>query len=357
MRPLTVREIGLTQFKNYTQARFTLGERFNLISGLNGIGKTNLLDALYYLSTGRSFFSSFDQRVVQQQTDFFRLEAHLIKGGDQHKMVIKVRPGALKELVLDGAIIRRVSDHLGFMPVVFSAPKDSEIVYGSSPARRKYTDHLLCQIDPRYLRHLMTYTQLLQMRNATLKQVFPDMQRIVSTYDEQMAPAAAYIFEKRKWLVDVFQPLLQETYRTLSENREDVEIRYVSQLYTYPYEVLADMNREHDRHAHRTNAGIHKDDFELIIKGLPAKEFGSQGQIKSLIFALHLSKYRVLLEETGFKPLLMLDDIFDKLDERRLLHLMDLLSADIYGQVFITDTSSDRVSSFLSSGLLHHIEI
>jgi DNA replication and repair protein RecF len=272
-------------------------------------------------------------------------------------MIIKVKPGTMKELVLDGTPLDRISDHLGFMPLVFSAPRDIDLVHGTSQSRRRYMDHLLCQVDQNYLRALVTYNHLLHMRNAALKQGFPDLRRMITTYDEQMAPLARFIYEKRKWLIDFFEPLLSETYLTLSENRENVKIQYESKLSGYPYEVLADMNWEADRNTMRSNAGIHKDDYDLEIKDMPAKEYGSQGQIKSLIFALHLSKYAVLRDQTGIKPLLILDDIFDKLDERRLYQLMEILASDQFGQIFISDTSRDRVSNFLPGGLLHQIEM
>jgi DNA replication and repair protein RecF len=357
MKSLAIREVVLTNFKNYAEARFSFGEKFNLVSGLNGIGKTNLLDAIYYMSVGKSYFTPYDQRVVRQEEAFFRLEGDFHKDNLAHKIIIKVKPGTLKELVLDHTVIPRISEHLGYIPVVFSAPRDIDLVYGSSLSRRRYMDHLLCQVDHQYLQALVKYNHLLDMRNAALKQGFADLPRIVATYDEQMAPLAALIYEKRKWVNEIFGPLLRETYLTLSENREGIDFRYESGLHEYPYAVLADMNWEADKNTGRTNAGIHKDDYKLSIKNMSAREYGSQGQVKSLIFALHLSKYIILRDQSGHKPLLILDDIFDKLDERRLQRLMEILMAPEFGQVFISDTSSTRVSSFLPSGLIHSIEM
>jgi DNA replication and repair protein RecF len=355
--PLAIGEVVLTNFKNYAQAQFILGEKINLISGLNGMGKTNLLDAIYYLSVGKSYFTPYDQRVVRKDETFFRLEGSVLKESNRHKIIIKVNPGSFKELALDGILINRISEHLGFIPIVFSAPRDVDLIYGTSQIRRRYFDHLLCQIDQQYLQALVMYNHLLLMRNAALKQGFPDLKNMISTYDEQMARPAAIIFEKRKWLVESIRPLLSQTYQWLSENREGIDIQYESQLHQYPYEVLADMNWEADRNTMRTNAGIHKDDYALSIKNMPAKEYGSQGQIKSLIFALHLSKYSILRDQSGYKPLLILDDIFDKLDERRLHRLMEILTTDDFGQIFISDTSSVRVGGFLPGSLLHHIEM
>src|SRR4030095_16481462 len=251
----------------------------------------------------------------------------------------------------------RISHHLGFLPVVFSAPRDIDLIYGSGISRRRYIDHLLCQIDQSYLQALVSYNHLLQMRNAVLKQSPQDMRRLIATYDDQMSPLAKIIFEKRKWLANLIEPLLHSTYRTLSENRESVNFIYDSGLKTYPYEVLADIHWESDKNTMRTNAGIHKDDYQLRIKNMPAKDYGSQGHIKSLIFALHLSKYQVLSEQSGFKPILILDDIFDKLDERRLIRLMEILTSDEYGQILLSDTNRKRVSDFLSGDQLNEIEM
>jgi len=357
MKPMVIEQVSFINFKNYSDVRFQFGDKFNLVHGLNGTGKTNLLDGVYYLCVGKSYFTPHDQKVVRYNESFFRLEGDVRKEDTRHKVVIKGRPGILKELSLDGMVMDRISSHLGFMPVVFSAPRDIDLIYGSSISRRRYIDHLLCQVDQSYLQALVSYNHLLQMRNAALKQDYKDLRRVISAYDDQMAPLSSLIFEKRKWLATLIEPLLQLTYLTLSENREGVSMTYESKMKDYPYEVLADMHWESDKNTMRTNAGIHKDDYHLRIKNMPAKEYGSQGQIKSLIFALHLSKYKVLSEQSGFKPILILDDIFDKLDERRLVKLMELLTLPDYGQVLLSDTNRRRVSDFLPKDQLNEIEM
>ncbi|HJW31113.1 MAG TPA: AAA family ATPase, partial [Saprospiraceae bacterium] len=222
MKTLAVRQVALTHFKNYHEARFTFNDRFNLISGRNGLGKTNLLDAIYYLSVGKSYFTPFDQRVVEQGESFFRLEGEVMKDSAMHHVLFKVQPGLTKTVTVDRIEINRISEHVGFIPIVFSAPRDIELVTGSGQARRRYFDHLLCQMDPEYLKALMEYNYLLQMRNAALKNGFTDLRRVVQTYDQQMAPYAQFIFEKRKWLIRVFEDNLQMAYLQLSEGREEV---------------------------------------------------------------------------------------------------------------------------------------
>jgi len=355
MKSLLVREVRLVNVRNYADATFAFGDKFNLVTGLNGVGKTNLLDAVYYLGVGKSYFTTQDQRVVSQGADFFRMDGVVEKDGKSTTVTIKVRPGQSKEILRNGLPFARVSEHLGFLPVVFSAPRDIEIVSGTGQVRRRYVDQLLCQTEPEYLSALQAYNHLLALRNAALKQGYASAGPILDTYDEQMAPHAALIHARRSAFVGSILPSLRETYAYLSDDAEPVTIGYESQLDEYPYAVLADRARGQDLATQRSNTGIHKDDFLLAIRSMPAREFGSQGQIKSLIFALHLSKYALMRDQTGYCPLLLLDDIFDKLDERRLRRLMEILTAREFGQVFISDTSSERVASMLSAFPVHHL--
>ena len=357
MKPLAIQDVRLVNFKNYSESGFHFGEKFNLICGLNGVGKTNLLDALYYLCVGKSYFTAYDHKVVRQGESFFRLECQLLRGGEQHQLLIKVKPGALKEITLDRIVLPRISDHLGFMPVVLSAPRDTELVYGASQFRRRYIDHLLCQVDHVYLKSLSTYNHLMDMRNAALKQGFNDLKTVVDTYDDQIAPLAGYIFQKRKEVASDLVPMMQQIYSYLADQKESVEVIYESGLHEYPYEILVDMHWEADKNTGRSGAGIHKDDFKLLVKNMSARDHGSQGQIKSLIFALHLSKYKLLQTQTGMDPILILDDIFDKLDDRRLHRLVEMLVLPDFGQVFISDTSSQRVSTLVTGGNINIIEM
>ena len=357
MKPLFIEEIAFTNFKNYSDSKFRLGDKFNLVHGLNGTGKTNLLDGIYYLCVGKSYFTPYDQKVVKYGESGFRLQGIILKEETHHEIVVKVKAGVSKEILLDGSPLDRISDHLGFIPVVISAPKDIDLVTGQSQSRRRYIDHLLCQKDSGYLKALVAYNHLLQMRTAALKQEFKDLRRIVETFDEQMGPHATYIFQKRNWLRNEFVPLIQSNYQTLSDGRENVEIDYESALKEHPYDVLADMNWEKDKNTQRSNAGIHKDDFSFTIKNMSAKDFASQGQVKSLIFALHLSKSRILSEHCGYKPLLIFDDIFDKLDERRLARLMEILMQPEFGQILLSDTNRNRVGDYVPAESLNNISM
>lgn len=354
MKPLTIRQVALTNFKNYQHAGFGFGERFNLVHGLNGTGKTNLLDSIYYSCVGKSYFTAMDTKVVYHGAPFFRIDTKVSRE-ENHMVVIKVKPGESKEILLDGIGYERISDHLGFIPVVISAPRDIELITGSGQMRRKYLDHLLCQTDSKYLLALQSYNHLLQLRNATLKQQPSDLRRLIETYNVQMSIHARFIFESREQLQMELVPILQSAYEDLSGGREQISMTYETDLREQSFEILADKHWDSDKNLGRTHSGIHRDEFLFSINQMPAKDFGSQGQIKSVIFAMHLSKYKVLSRHSGFKPVLILDDIFDKLDEGRLKNLVDILMADDFGQVFLSDTDRKRIGSYLSSSWLHEI--
>ncbi len=222
MKQLAFDHVSLTHFKNYSDSQFSFGPKFNLVSGLNGMGKTNLLDGIYYLATGKSYFTPYDQRVVLQGETFFRLTGSVLRDEKRHVIVIKVKPGDTKDILVDNVAVNRISEHVGYIPLVFSAPRDIELITGSSQSRRRYIDHLLCQLDARYLQSLVTYNSLLQQRNAALKNDYTDLRRMVQTYDEQLLPLATYIYEKRQWLQAVLNPKLQDMYARLPEDREAV---------------------------------------------------------------------------------------------------------------------------------------
>lgn len=357
MKSLLLRQARLINFKNYAEAVFRFGEKFTLVIGRNGVGKTNLLDAIYYLCVGKSYFTSLDHRIVRQGEDFLRLEGDVLHDREEVRIVVKVKPGSVKEISRNGNPYARIGEHLGFMPVVFSAPRDMDIVTGTGEVRRRYVDHLLCQVDPSYLASLQAYNHLLALRNAALKQALSGLHSLLETYDEQMTPHATLIYQRRAALMEDLSTTLKATYAFISEEAESVSIAYSSPLHEYPYHILADRARELDRLTQRSSTGIHKDDYLLTIRDLPAREFGSQGQIKSLIFALHLSKYRLLRDRSEYLPLLILDDIFDKLDEHRLRRLMETLTAEEFGQVFISDTSSDRVAGMLADFPVHQVPV
>lgn len=347
---LHLEKLILTNFKNYAFQELECSPTLNCFVGLNGMGKTNLLDAIYYLCMGKSHFNLSDIHVVLHDTSFFRLEGHFRKENKLEKIVVKVQPRRHKEMERNGVPYQRLSDHVGFLPVVFIAPDDTYLITEGSEARRSFLDNTLSQLDHSYLQHLIFYNKVLRQRNATLKK-FGETQRynpaLIEVYDQQMLEPATYIHRRRQDFIEDFRPHLQEVVRRLSSARETVDCRYDSKLNEQPLDVLLREASDKDRVLERTTAGIHKDDLTFSIEGYPLKKFGSQGQLKSFVLALKLAQYELLRQNKGIAPLLLLDDIFDKLDRNRVEQLLSLLLTRSFGQVFITDTHEQRLEDII----------
>lgn len=351
MNSIWLKSIKINRFKNYLESGFDFGPKINLVTGLNGLGKTNLLDAVYYLCMGKSYIQSLDQRNVRKEEEFFRLDGLFHRMGKDERIEILVRPGISKEIRHQGIPLQKLSDYVGFAPVVFSAPKDYELISGTSQVRRRYLDHLICQLDPQYMASLIKYNQILSLRNAALKQGFSGLMTMLETYDEQMDGPANYIVRSRTEMISKLQEWIKDIYHTLTNGTESVEIEYESELKDKRYIDLASKSRRTDVMTQRSSTGVHRDDFLLSIKNMPAREYGSQGQIKSLIFSLHISKYILLREKSGLLPVFILDDIFDKLDAERLKRLLSIVIQPDFGQIFISDTSHDRIPSLLEGSV------
>lgn len=341
----------LTNFKNYATQALDLSERLNCFTGLNGMGKTNLLDAVYYLCLAKSRFGLNDANLCLRGEDFFRLEGHFVTGEKRAKIVAKVQPRKRKDLENNNLLYSTLSEHIGLFPVVFIGPDDTLMITEGSEERRRFIDNTLSQTDTDYLRRLIAYNKVLQQRNAALKQ-FAEQRRfdpaLIGVYDAQMLPAGAYIYEKRKAFIESFNPIMQKTYQSIAGKREQVDCHYHSGLDEHSFEELFSQSIEKDRILQRTTEGIHRDDLTLIINELPIKRFGSQGQLKTFVLALKLAQYRFLEQEKNTRPILLLDDIFDKLDAQRVSRLLQLLVEENYGQVFITDTDEHRVENIIS---------
>lgn len=343
-----LQKLILTHFRNYEYQALEFAPRLNLVVGLNGMGKTNLLDAVYYLCMGKSQFSGNDRNVRQKGADFFRLEGYFQKNGGTHKVVAKVIPGQLKQLELDGKAHDKLSDHVGLFPVVFKAPDDTALALEGSEERRRFVDNTLCQLDGRYLSELMEYNRLLQRRNAALKQMAEHHRwdpTLLQVYDEKMKVPAEYILQQRMAFVQEFEPVFNRQFAIISGGREAVLLKYKSQLLDSGFVTLMEANREKDRILQRTTGGIHKDDIGFQLNDLPLKRFASQGQLKSFVLALKLAQYELLKQQKKLKPILLLDDLFDKLDDERVKHLIRLLVEGDFGQVFISDTHPKKTGA------------
>ena len=349
-RHLHLEKLILTNFKNYASQQVDCSTTLNCFVGLNGMGKTNLLDAIYYLCMGKSHFNAPDGLVMQHDADFFRLEGLFLLNDKKEKIVAKVIPRKKKEFERNGLPYPKLSEHIGLLPVVMITPKDTDLVADGSEVRRRFIDNTLSQLAPKYLEQLILYNTVLKQRNAALKQ-FGETQtfnlNLLQTYNQQLISPAGIIFEHRKSFIERFRPIFLEMYKFISGKSESVDCRFLSQLNEQSFELLLDHAQEKDRVLQRTTVGPHKDDLHFSIEKYPLKRFGSQGQLKSYVLALKLAQYEMLKQEKKCSPILLLDDIFDKLDRNRVRQLLQLLLQGDFGQIFITDTHESRVEEIV----------
>jgi DNA replication and repair protein RecF len=344
---LFLSKIAITQFKNYSLSTFDFNERVVGICGLNGRGKTNLLDAVYYCCFTRSYFSKSDGMSIQFDYDGFRLESFFEKQNEKQKIVCIHRLAGKKELTLNDAPYEKFSQHIGKFPAVMIAPDDIELITGGSEERRRFMDTVLSQVDIDYLQQLIQYNKVLQQRNSLLKR-FAEQGKtdwaLLEVMDEQLSAPGSLLYKKRKLFTEQLIPLVQKFYRQIANNTEIISLQYDSQLNESSFYDLLNNFREKDFLLQRSNAGIHKDDLLMQLNGQPFKTTASQGQRKSLLFALKLAEFEMLRTNKGFAPLLLLDDVFEKLDDNRMQQLLHWVCNENEGQVFITDTHRERLT-------------
>lgn len=347
-----LQQLSVINFKNYTEAGLTFSEGVNVFTGNNGAGKTNLLDAIHYLSLCKSYFNPIDSQQIKQGADFFIITGNFNKNGNPEAVACSVKRNQKKQFKRNKKDYQRLADHIGLFPLVMVSPYDISIIIEGSEERRKFIDNVISQTDNLYLDELIVYNKVLINRNALLK-LIADTGRydphLLEVLDEQLIASGNRIFEKRKAFMQSFTEIFNKHYRFLSDNAEQVELIYESQLLQDDFTTLLKKNIERDRALERTTAGIHKDDLLFAIHGMPMKKFGSQGQQKSFLIALKLAQYSFLDQQNKFKPILLLDDIFDKLDDQRVTKLMQMISNHDFGQVFITDTSLERVQNIFNN--------
>jgi DNA replication and repair protein RecF len=343
-----IQSVHLLQFKNHPNARFGFESRVTGISGVNGSGKTNLLDALHYLSFSRSYFSRSDQSCVSNGLEGFRLDGYFQRLGTEGRIQMIFRPNGKKEIMVDEEMFSRVSDYIGMFPSVVIAPDDIELIIGTSEERRRFMDGLIAQFNPFYLQQLVLYNKLLQQRNSHLKGIAlaksPDYQ-LLEVFNHQIAPVADAIYEIRHHFFQHFTNRVQQLYLLIAGKAESVAVQYQSPLTEKNMASILNDNLQRDVYLQRTSVGVHKDDLILSLETQPFKQVASQGQRKSMLFAMKLAAAEVLLEEKGFPPLLLLDDVFEKLDQNRMHNLLHKVCCEMKSQVFITDTHSDRLQS------------
>ena len=349
-----LKTLRLANFKNYHEAILSFSDKINCFVGPNGAGKTNLLDAIHYLSFCKSYFNPIDSQNINHHEDFFAIHGNYLKNGDENtgKVSCVQKRNQRKQFMLDGKEYERLADHIGLFPLVMISPYDRDLINEGSEARRRYIDSVISQFDKIYLDDLINYNKALFQRNSLLKEFAEKRyfdRSLIEIWDEQLIRFGSGLHQKRLHFIDEFIPVFNHYFSIISEGREVVSITYDSQLHRHAFGALLSQNMEKDRALRYTSAGIHKDDLIFEIGSYPVKRFGSQGQQKSFVIAIKLAQFEYTRNVKGFKPILLFDDIFDKLDESRVSQIVQLVSQDSFGQVFISDTQYDRVENLAKS--------
>ncbi len=346
-----LRSLKLLNFKNWSELELEFHDKLNCLVGANGSGKTNVLDAIHYLSVCKSYFNPVDIQNIRDEEGFFVIEGDFVKDADsEYHIYCGVKRGQKKVFRKNKKEYGKLAEHIGQFPSVVISPYDRNLITEGSDTRRKFMDNVISQSDTLYLDHLIRYNKTLQQRNALLK-FFAANHKFdpegLAVYNYQLEEHAPYIFQKRQEFGRVLGEKMEYYYEAISGGKEVTEVLYKSQMEEEDLKSLLEQHLSKDRINQYTGVGIHKDDLDFTINGRGLKKFGSQGQQKSFLIALKLAQYDFLSEKQGLKPLLLLDDIFDKLDEQRVEQLVKLVHDESFGQIFITDTHKERTAELV----------
>jgi DNA replication and repair protein RecF len=347
-----LKTLNLINYKNFKNQTFEFNSKVNCFVGSNGVGKTNILDAIYHLSFGKSYFNPIASQNIKHGEDFFVVDGRYSKDLKEEKIIVSLKKGGKKVIKRNSKSYNRFSDHIGLLPLVIISPVDRDLITEGSDLRRKFIDGVISQNDKIYLDQIIRYNKILFQRNSLLKQFYLSRtfdHDTIEIYDEQLSKIGNLIFNKRKEFLELFSPIFFEKYSIISNNKEKVNLNYKSQLKNHRLQDLLISNIEKDKVLQYTSAGTHKDDIEFLIGNYPIKKFGSQGQQKSFLIALKLAQYEVLKAKSGNSPILLLDDIFDKLDSERVKQIIKMVNDSNFGQLFISDTDAKRTENVVKS--------
>lgn len=345
-----IEKLSLINFKNYEEEQLSFSKQVNCLLGKNGSGKTNLMDAIYYMSATKSAFNPVDMQNIRFGESFFAVRGDWIKDDKKYKIECLLQEGSKKILKVNKVEYEKIKEHIGKFPVVLITPYDTDLIREGSEIRRKFVDQIISQVDSHYLDALIAYNRNLKQRNSLLKR-FAESGKIdkllVENYDRNLIDLGQQIFEGRKEFLENFAADFHEQFNQLSGGREQVDIAYQSDFQKEDFQVQFSNAFKKDLVLQRTTLGIHKDEFKFTINKKPLKKFGSQGQQKSFVIALKLAHFQYIFKATGVQPILLLDDIFDKLDSDRVIQLLKIMIQEKFGQVFISDARPDRTKELL----------
>lgn len=342
---MVLNTLSLVNYKNFESKFFTFDNKINCLVGANGVGKTNVLDAIYHLSFGKSYFNPIATQNIKHDEEFFVVDGVFEKEDRTEKIIVSLKKGQKKIIKRNGKAYEKFSDHIGFIPLVIISPADRDLIIEGSETRRKFIDSVISQSDKTYLNNLINYNKILMQRNALLKYFALNNTfnaQTLDVYNEQLNSYGTEIFNTRKEFLEIFIPILKERYNAISNHKEAVNLSYKSDLFEGELKDLLKENLNKDKALHYTSVGIHKDDLNLEIEDFPIKRYGSQGQQKSFLVALKLAQFDFIKQQSGVSPILLLDDIFDKLDENRVAQIIELVNNKDFGQLFISDTHAER---------------
>ena len=346
-----LKKIALTNFKNYELNELEFSPKINCFVGNNGVGKTNILDAIHYLSLTKSFFNNIDSISVRNGEDYFIIQGTFVRDGEEDQIYCAFQKQKQKLLKRNGKEYQRLSDHVGRYPVVMISPADSALITEGSEDRRKFMNKIISQYSAEYLDSVLKYSKALQQRNKLLKDINSSDSKdrdILSIWDAQLVKYGCYVYNQRNNLIDELIPVFQEYYSLISSDKEIVRLKYRSHLSEGSFAEALQNSLNKDRYLEYTTVGIHKDDLLLEMNDFSVKSLGSQGQQKSYLVALKLAKFDYIKRKAGFSPILLLDDIFDKFDAERVEQIIRLVGNHRFGQIFITDTHQNRLQDILS---------
>ena len=347
---MTLKHLSILNYKNIEEAELDFSPGLNCVIGCNGEGKTNLLDAIRFLSLCKSLGVTQDSLCIRHEKDFFMLKGQYKCEDDTlEEIQCSLKRGQKKIMRRQGKPYKRLAEHIGLIPIVLVSPSDGLLIAGGSEERRRFIDVVISQMDLPYLDSLTRYNKALLQRNALLKMEPPCDAEILSLWEEQMAIEGEFIYQRRQKYIDEFIPIFQRYYNLIAQDHEQVSLSYISHCQRGPLLEVIQRDRYKDLAVGYSLHGIHRDDLEMLINGYPIKREGSQGQNKTMLVALKLAQYEFLHHTgTGTRPILLLDDIFDRLDAQRVERIVNLVSGDSFGQTFITDTNRDHLDKILS---------